>query len=80
MSIDHGTHLRQSYRTTGKDQAAVEADLRRQRQRSAATLASLVVDVREGRRRMNRLTLEEVGAAARRLAEIDEQLRNQGGS
>jgi hypothetical protein len=74
MSVDHGTAYRQSYRDTPKDRARLEADLRRQRQRTAATLASLVVDVREGKRRMNSRLLEEVGAASRRLAEIDEML------
>jgi hypothetical protein len=75
MAIDHGVAYRQSYRTTAKDAAKLEGDLRRQRERTAATLAQLVVDVRSGNRRMNAATLEAVRAAAGRLADLDEALR-----
>ncbi len=74
MSIDHGISHRQGYNTRAKDQARQLEECRRQRQRTAATLAQLLVDVREGKRRMNSRLLEEVCAAAVRLAEIDEAL------
>jgi hypothetical protein len=79
MSVDHGTAYRQSYRTTAKDAAREEADLRRQRARVAGELAQIMDNVKAGRWRMNSRVLEEVGAASRRLAEIDEALWHQDG-
>jgi hypothetical protein len=74
MAIDHGTAYRQNYRTTPKDRARLEGDLQRQRERTAATLARLVVEVREGKRRMNSRLLDEVRQEAGRLAALDEAL------
>jgi hypothetical protein len=69
-AVDHG--IRSGvYASTAKDRAALEADLRAQRARVAAELAGLCADVHAGRRRMTRLLLEEVRAAAGRLADLD---------
>jgi hypothetical protein len=81
VSINHGIghgSYRAAYTTTPKDQRALEADLRGQRARVAAELAGLCEDVHAGRRRMTRLLLEEVGAAARRLAHLDAALGRSG--
>jgi hypothetical protein len=74
MGVDHGISRRAGYADSAKDRRQRDADLLGQRQRVAATLAGLVADVHAGRRTMNRLTLEEVGAAARRLADLDRAL------
>jgi hypothetical protein len=75
MAVDHGIPRRSAYDDTGRSRDRLAADLRRQRERVAATLEGLCADVRAGRRTMNAATLEAVGQAARRLADLDEALR-----
>ncbi len=70
---------RGAYDERAKDRERRLADLAGQRQRVAGELAGICTDVHAGRRRMNQLTLEAVGQAARRLAELDEALRVEGG-
>jgi hypothetical protein len=75
VTVDHGIRPgRSSYATTGKDAARLEADLHRQRQQVAGRLAGLVGDVQQQRRTMNSRMLEEVCAAATRLADLDRAL------
>ena len=70
---------RGAYDERAKDRDRRRGDLERQRERVATELATICTDVHAGRRRMNQLTLEAVGQAARRLAELDEALRVEGG-
>jgi hypothetical protein len=80
MAVDHGIAAgrRTGYDMTGRDRARFHTDLQGQRARVAAELAGLVADVHAGRRRMNQLTLEAVGQAARRLADLDRDLAEGG--